>query len=566
MRLMGIDVLIKGGTVYDGTGREAFCADIGVSGDRIAFIERQTASAASHSRSKPVTIINARDMAVAPGFIDTHAHSDFILLADPRAEGKVCQGITTEINGNCGLSSAPLYGRALEQREADLGELGIRERWTTLGEYFEILEKMTICMNFVTLAGHGNIRACVAGYDNRRLSSTEKKKMVALLEESVNEGAVGLSSGLIYPPGLYSDTEELIELCDSLARSYKNRSAMQSLHPSFARKERGVSGNSGGFGIYASHMRSEGDQLLESVEEIIRIGRKSGIKAHISHIKTSGEKNWHKIDRAVSMIDGARKGGVCITCDRYPYTAASTDLDTVLPAWAYDGGAKKEMERLRVPETRKRIKQEISDEHPEMRYWENITVATVVSEKNSWMEGKSIAWIAEQKGLEPVDMLLSVLVEEELRPGAIFSSMCEENLRKFLSLPYVMIGTDSSARSTSGPACKGKPHPRGFGSFPRFLGTYVRDSGLMSLKNAVHKVTMLPAETFGIRNRGVLKKGAYADIVVFDPEKIIDRATFMEPFLKPEGISNVIINGVLAVNDGEPTGLRGGRILRHGTG
>jgi N-acyl-D-amino-acid deacylase len=564
---MNIDILIRGGTVCDGTGTEAYRADIGISGDRIAFIETLTATGAGHLDRKPGIEIDARDMAVAPGFIDTHAHSDFTLLADPRAEGKIFQGITTEINGNCGLSAAPLYGKALEQRDPDLRELGIRERWETLRDYFIILEQISISMNFVTLAGHGNIRASVAGYENRQLSSTERTMMGALLDETIRDGAIGISSGLIYPPGLYSDMDELVDLCNAFKHSYRKRSSIQPQNIYSASRDRaGERDNSGGFGIYASHMRSEGDLLLESIDEIIQTGRKSGIKVHISHIKTSGEKNWNKIDRAVSMIEEARSGGVRITCDRYPYTAASTDLDAVLPSWVYEGGAKRELERLTDSDTRKRIKQEILDEHPEISYWENITVATVFSEKNSWMEGKNIAWIAEQKGLEPVDLLLSLLAEEELRSGAIFASMCEENLMKFLSLPYVMIGTDSSARSASGVTCRGKPHPRGFGSFPRLLGAYVRDKRLMSLESAVHKATMLPAKTFGIHNRGVLKRGACADLVVFDPDKINDRATFSEPFMKPDGIKHVIVNGVLALKDGELTGKRSGRILKHGKG
>jgi N-acyl-D-amino-acid deacylase len=563
-RNINIDILIRGGTVYDGTGKEPFLADIGISGDRIALIEEHTAKGTCHLDGKPAKIIDAKDMAVCPGFIDTHAHSDFTLIADPRAEGKISQGITTEINGNCGLSAAPLYGNAAEQRDADLKELCISERWATFKEYFAIIEKLGLSVNCATLAGHGNLRACTAGYENRKLTSAERLSMVTLLEECLNDGAIGISSGLIYPPGVYSDTDELINLCKAL-HSYHNRSMIQ-LHQRNPIGPNQASGtvNSGSFGIYASHMRSEGDQLIESINEIIRIGRESGIRVHISHIKTSGEKNWYKIDKVISIIEEARKEGVHITCDRYPYTASSTGLDTVLPTWTYEGGAEKEIERLTDNETRKRIRQQILLENPESNYWENISIAMVASEINRWMEGKSIASIAMQKGLEPVDLVLNLLIEEGLRSGAIFSSMCEENLIKFLSLSYSMIGTDSSARSTSGPTFRGKPHPRGFGSFPRFLGTYARDKSLMSLESAVQKATMLPAKTFGIRNRGVLKKGACADIVVFDPGKINDRATFGKPFLKPDGVTFVIVNGVLSLKDGELTVLRGGRILRYG--
>jgi N-acyl-D-amino-acid deacylase len=529
-----IDILIKNGLVVDGTGSEPFDADIAISGDRIAFVGKKTV-AGRNTGIKPHSTIDAKGMAVTPGFIDTHAHSEFTLLADSRAEGKIHQGITTEINGNCGLSAAPLYGEALRQREEDFRDLDIEERWSTFTEYFEILAKRRIPYNFVTLAGHGNIRACVAGYEDRKLTAGEGKKMKALLRKAVREGAIGLSTGLIYPPGVYSDAAELIELAGCATNL-----------------------------IYTSHMRSEGDRLIESVDEVITIAKKSGIKVHISHIKTSGAKNWKKIDDVVRRIEKAQKENVRITCDRYPYTSSSTDLDALLPSWAYEGGAGEELVKLKNPALREKIKRQILGEHAGADYWENVYVSSVSYEKKRWMEGKSLAYIANRRNSMPVETLLEILIEEKLRAGAIFSSMSEENLIKFLSLPYVMIGTDSSARSTSGITCKGKPHPRGFGSFPRFLGRYVRDRSLFSMSKAIHRITMLPAETFGVRKRGVLKRGAFADIVIFDPEKIVDRATFEEPFLKPEGIHCVIVNGLPAIWKGEMTGNMAGRILRHG--
>ncbi len=546
------DILIKGGTVFDGTGSAPYEADIGVSGDTITFIDRNSeAGIRKHART-----IDARGLTVVPGFIDTHSHSEFTLLADPRAEGKICQGITTEINGNCGLSAAPLTGEAMKQREADLREFDIRERWTTFEEYFDLLEKTGISLNFVTLAGHGNIRACVSGYKDKKLTASDLRKMQFFLAQAMREGAIGLSTGLIYPPGVYSDTDELIDLCRALTQSSGKVPVMESPRPSFV--------GGGRSGIYTSHMRSEGDDLIESIEEILRIVKEAGIRGHISHIKTSGEKNWHKIDRALQIIEDARAGGAGVTCDRYPYTASSTDLDTVLPSWSYEGGSEEEIRRLKNDRDRDRIKREVLSEHPEMKYWESIYVSSVSSEKNRWIEGKSIAFVARKENSDPVDMIFKILIEEKLRVGAIFSSMSESNLRRFLSLPYVMIGTDSSARSADGPTSRGKPHPRGFGSFPRFLGRYIRDDSLMGLSKAIHKITMLPAYTFGINNRGLLKKGAFADIVVFDYEKVRDRATFDEPFLKPEGIHYVIVNGVPALWEGKSTGVGAGRVLRHG--
>jgi len=556
-----VDILIKGGLIFNGTGSEPFEADIGISGDKIAFISKK-----SRILQKAKRVIEADGLAVAPGFIDTHSHSEFTLLADPRAEGKIFQGITTEINGNCGLSAAPLYGEALKQREEDLSEFSIHERWSTFEEYFEILRK-GLTLNFVTLVGHGNLRACVIGYKDKIPDDIELMRIQTLLRRAIDAGAIGLSTGLIYPPGIYSDTEELVELSKVLSQSHKNLSLYHNnpttspCNPPTPPLEKG---GKGGFGIYTSHMRSEGKGLIESIKEVIRIGREANIKVHISHLKTSGKKNWHKIDDAISLIEEAQKEGIKITCDRYPYTAASTDLDTILPSWVYEGGREDELERLKKSELQKKIKEEILDENPEIKFWENVNIASVSSEKNRWMEGKSLAYIAQREDSGPVDILLKILMEENLKVSAIFLSMNEDNLKRFLSLPYVMLGTDSSARCTNGTTHKGKPHPRGFGSFPKFLGRYVRNNGLMSLGKAIQKITMLPAKTFGINKRGIIKKGAFADIVVFDHEKIIDRATFDDPFLKPEGIYYVVVNGLPAIWEGSPTGINAGRILRHG--
>ncbi len=557
-----LDILITGGLIFNGTGSEPFEADLGISGDKIAFISKK-----SRILQKAKRVIEADGLAVAPGFIDTHSHSEFTLLADSRAEGKIFQGITTEINGNCGLSAAPLYGEALKQREEDLIEFSIYKRWSTFEEYFEILRKRGLSLNFATLVGHGNIRASVIGYKDKIPDDIELMRIQTLLRRAIDAGAIGLSTGLIYPPGIYSDTEELVELSKVLSQSHKNLSLHHNnpttspCNPPTPPLEKG---GKGGFGIYTSHMRSEGKGLIESIKEVIRIGREANIKVHISHLKTSGKKNWHNIDDAISVIEKARKEGIKITCDRYPYTAASTDLDTILPSWVYEGGREDELERLKKSELQKKIKEEILDENPEIKFWENVNIASVSSEKNRWMEGKSLAYIAHREDSEPVDILLKILLEENLKVSAIFLSMNEDNLRRFLSLPYVMIGTDSSARCTNGPTHKGKPHPRGFGSFPKFLGRYVRNNGLMSLGEAIQKITRLPAKTFGINKRGIIKKGAFADIVVFDHEKIIDRATFDDPFLKPEGIYYVVVNGLPAIWEGSPTGINTGRILRHG--
>jgi N-acyl-D-amino-acid deacylase len=543
--ISNIDIALMGSLIFDGTGSEPFRSNIGISGDRIVAINKGANIARGANKT-----IDASGLAVAPGFIDTHGHSEFTLLADPRAEGKLFQGITTEINGNCGLSAAPLSGEALKQRQEDLRELGISERWSNFKEYFEILRTgMTI--NFATLVGHGNVRACVMGYENRKPKRIEMVKMISLLRKSLKEGALGLSTGLAYPPCIYSETEELVEFCRSLS---KLKYETKDVHKHMSRGP-----------IFTSHMRNEGDTLIESIEEMIRIGKETDIRVHISHIKTSGKQNWSKIDKVQSMIEEARRDGISITCDRYPYIASSTDLDILLPSWVYVGGMHDELKRLKNVNIRKKIRKEILFAYPGKEFWAHVRVATVSLKKNKWIEGKSIASVARHEHVHPVDLFLKILIEEELRVSAIFTIMNEDNLHRFISLPYVMIGSDSAARSTDGITSRGKPHPRGFGTFPRFLGRYVRDHGLMDFSAAIHKATMFPAQTFGIAGRGVIKRGAFADLVVIDIKTIIDKATFEKPFLKPEGIHYVIVNGAPALWEGKITGNYGGRLLRHGT-
>jgi N-acyl-D-amino-acid deacylase len=522
-----IDFLIRGGTVIDGTGGEPRAVDVGIEGDRIVHVGTRAVAARD--------VIDARDLTVSPGFIDTHAHSEFTLLADGRAEGRVCQGATTEVNGNCGLSAAPLIGEAREHREESLRELGIRERWSTFAEYFSLLEARGISINCATLCGHGNLRASVVGYSDRAPEPREVLRMKDLLRQSLSEGARGLSTGLIYPPGVFSRTDELIELTRVLSEMP-------------------------GGGIYASHMRSEGDELLESIDEVITIAREGNAQAHISHLKTAGEKNWHKISRAIEMIDSARSSGTRLTCDRYPYVASSSDLDSLLPSWVFDGGTEEELRRLGDPSQRRRIADEMGQRDEE--YWQRVVLSSVTQLENKWMEGKPLASIAAEMGRRPVDALFDILILERARAGAIFFTMNEDNLRRILSLPFTMIGSDSSVRSFSGVTVIGKPHPRGFGTFPRFLGKYVREEGLVTLPEAVRRITALPATTFGLRGRGLIREGSFADVTVFDPEVITDGATFESPYVGPSGVVHVFVNGAMTVRDGSYTGTLRGSVLR----
>ncbi len=525
---MSIDYLIRGGTVIDGSSGDASFqkVDLAIEGECIKDMGKLNHVSAERT-------LSVDGLIVCPGFIDVHAHSEFSLLADGRGEGKIAQGITTEINGNCGLSAAPLYGPALEQREGELYELGIKERWNTFSEYFALLEGRGIAANFATLAGHGNIRASVAGYEDRPLSPSELLQMRTFLRNAMDEGALGLSTGLIYPPGVYAETSEIVDLAGEVA---------------------------GRKGIYATHMRSEGDRLIESVEEAITIAAQSGVHAHISHLKASGKKNWGKMGTVFRLIEKAGKRGLSVTCDRYPYIASSTDLDTVLPPWAFEGGRKREIQRLRND-------REILAEHMQKDYegpsdWEKVFVSSVITGKNKWMEGKNIAEISRTQNKTEPDTVFDVLIDEDVQVGAIFFTMNEHNLRSVLSQPYTVAGTDSAARSFSGITASGMPHPRGFGSCPRILGKYVRQLGLLSLPEAVRMMTGLPADIFGIERRGVLKRGHFADITIFDADAIIDRADFSAPFQQPQGIHHVFVNGIPVLYEGVLTGSLPGRIVR----
>ncbi len=522
-------MLIRGGTVFDGSGSPAREEDVGIKGGQIVFL-------GSAGNITALEQIEARGLYVCPGFIDVHSHSDFSLLADPlAASGKLFQGVTTEVNGNCGLSGGPILGAVKAQREEDFKELGIRERWEGLADYLTLMERTRPAMNFSTLVGHGNIRASVVGYSDKAPSEEELGMMCSLLEDALDAGAIGLSSGLIYPPGAYSNTEELCRLALRGGKRAKNF-------------------------IYATHMRSEGDRLIEAIDEAIKIGRCAG-RAEISHIKTAGKRNWHKIDEAIGLIENARSGGLAITADRYSYTASSTDLDTILPAWAYEGGIEAELKRLKDPSVSQKIKSGINKEPV---YWGSVYVSGTSCAEDKWMEGRSLEEIAARLEKPPVDALFHVLIRGEARVGAIFHSMSEENLRRFYRLPWVMVGSDSTARDFEGITASGKPHPRAFGTFPRYIKRYTIEERLVSMEEAIRKTTHLPAAVFGLRGRGLIREGWQADIAVFDPRSIGDRATFQEPYRRAEGIVHLLVNGTAVIKDSLLTGKRSGKVLRHG--
>lgn len=521
------DFFLLNAFCLDGTGREPFIANVGISGDLISYI--------GDNIYKSTLTIDASGLFLSPGFIDTHCHSEFTMVADPRAHGRIAQGVTTEINGNCGLSAAPILGDCIRQREPDFVQYAIEHRWNTFEDYFEILKSSGIGVNFATLCGQGNIRASVIGYAKGRAKDTELNEMYSLIKDAVFSGAKGLSSGLIYPPGVFTDTDELIALCKYFV----------SIKPD---------------ALYVPHMRSETDQLVEAIVETLQIGRKSQIRLHISHLKTGGRDNWHKIDKVIDLIEEARNEGIDITCDRYPYIASNTDLDTILPKWVLSGGIQEEIRRLKDTNTRTKIKSELQAETIE--YWQGIYISSAFKDQNSWMEGLSVLEISEHLGKDIIDTVLDIIIDDDAKTSAIFFSMCEDNLKRFLSLPYMTIGSDSAVRSFDGITFKGKPHPRGFGSFARFLGKYVRDEGLMPLQEAIQRITSLPAKIFRLDKRGEVKVGNYADIVIFDYKKINDKADYKNPFVKPEGVHWVFVNGVPVYKDTEFTNLLPGRVLQ----
>ena len=525
---MGINFLIKNGNIFQyGDDKAAFQrADIAVEGDRIKAV-------GDLSSIKADRIIDAEGLYISTGFIDTHAHSEFTLLADGRAQAKISQGVTTEINGNCGLSAAPLYGEALERREDEMNALGIKERWHTFDEYFNILSREGIALNFATLAGHNNLKASVTGYSDKDPSTADMNTMDALLKEAMISGAKGLSTGLIYPPGCYSKREEIIELAKTA--STQN-------------------------GIYTTHMRDEGDKLLEALDEVLDIAKEAKIHAHISHLKTSGEKNWNKLKEVYERIEKAHQNGISVTCDRYPYTASSTDLDALLPSWVYEGGHKEELRRIKNEQ--ERIKREILGAFPEDSCWESVRISSVNSERDKWMEGNNIVTISRSLQMSPIDTFFHILTKVDLNVGAIFFFMSDENLKSILQRSYAMIGSDSTARSFEGITAAGKPHPRGFGSFPRVLSKFVRGENVLTLSEALYKMTVLPAKTFSLKDRGNLKEGYFADMVIFDPDKVTDLADFDDPFKKSEGIYHVFVNGTPVILDKEFTGALPGKILR----
>ena len=529
------DILIKDGTVFDGTGTPGKPLDVAIDGVRIAGLYK-------HSEAKATMSIDAAGLVVCPGFIDIHSHSELHLLQNPLAESKIRQGVTTELVGNCGSSPAPAIGAAKEELKAYVGIPEVKLDWTTMDEYFLRLSNLRTSVNVASLVGAGSLRRCVIGSSDARPSEEQLAQMRQLLADAMVQGAFGLSSGLIYAPCCYFTTEELVALASTSA----------SLG-----------------GIYTSHIRGEGRSLVSAVEEAIRIGREAHSRVQISHHKASGKSVWGSVERTMKMIEDARAAGIDVAFDVYPYTASFTYLDTIIPTWAREGEKDVILARLVNPDLRKRILAEVDSptnpaEDPiSDTGWENVNVVGLKTDAYRQFENKSLAQIALELGTDPAELALRIIHDEQLKTLAIFHDMSEEDVTKVIKHPLAAIATDAEAMASYGPMSVNITHPRCYGTFPRAIRRYSLDMGLVPLEEMIRKMTSWPAERMGLRDRGVLAKGMAADLVLFDPLKICDIATFEDPHRYPEGIGTVIVNGAVTIQDGKHTKERAGLVLRH---
>jgi len=527
------DVIIKNGAVYNGTGSEAQHVDLAIRGDRIAGM-------GDYKNAKAKTVIDARGLAVAPGFINMLSWSTESLIQDGRSQSEFRQGVTTEIMGE-GESMGPMNDRVREFMLKQQADIKYDITWKTLAEYLQFLEKRGISCNVASFIGATTIRQNVIGFDDRPPTPQELDQMRELVRKEMEAGALGIGTSLIYPPAFYAKTDELIELC-KVAAKYK--------------------------GKYISHMRSEGNQLLEAFDELLRISREAGIPAEVYHIKAAGQKNWGKIDNLLSRIESAQKEGLNIRANMYTYTAGGTGLDACFPPWTEDGGYPALFKRLRDPATRERIKAEVKIDSDK---WENLYLSAgspdriilvgFKSEKLKPLTGKSLAEVAKVRGKDPIDTAMDLVAEDESRIGAVYFMMSEENVKKEIAKPWISFGSDEASQAPEGVFLKSNPHPRAYGNFARVLGKYVRDEKAIALPEAIRRLSALPATNLELDHRGMLKEGMFADVVVFDPATIADHATFEKPHQYATGVKHVFVNGTQVIKDGEHTGAKPGRAL-----
>ena len=528
------DVVIRGGTVFDGLGGAPVIADVAIDDDTVSTIG-PAGSLSGH------TEIEADGLAVSPGFVNVLSWANASLLVDGRGQSDIRQGVTLEVMGE-GTSMGPLTDRMREERLARQGDLKYDIPWTTFGEYMEYLEQRGVSPNVASFVGATTVRVHEIGYEDRPPTAAELDRMRELVRQSMREGALGVGSSLIYAPAFYADTEELVALTSA-------------------------AGEFGG--MYISHIRSEGARLLEALDELIEIAERAGVPAQVYHLKAAGQDNWPKLDSAIARIEAARAGGLSITADMYTYTAGATGLDASMPPWVQEGGYEAWAERLSDPEIRARVVSEMRTPTDE---WENFFVAAgspdrillvgFDDEALKPLTGKTLAEVAELRGTSPAETAMDLVIENGNDVGTVYFLMSEENVRKKVALPWVSFDSDAGAPAAEGVFLESNPHPRAYGSFARLLGRYVREEGVIPLEEAIRRLTSFPAGTFGLTGRGVLEPGAYADVVVFDPQRITDRATFAEPHQYAEGVVHVFVNGVHTLRDGEHTGATAGRFVR----
>jgi N-acyl-D-amino-acid deacylase len=527
------DVIIRGGTVYDGAGSEPRQADVAIRGDRIAGV-------GDFKSAKAKTIIAANGLAVAPGFINMLSWSTESLIQDGRSQSEIRQGVTTEIMGE-GESMGPVNDRVREHMLRNQADIKYDIKWNTLAEYLQYLEKRGVSCNVASFIGATTIREYVIGFEDKPPTPEQIDQMRDLVRREMEAGALGIGTSLIYPPAFYAKTDELIELC-KVAAKYQ--------------------------GKYISHMRSEGNQLFEALDELLRIAREANIPAEVYHIKASGEKNWSKQDELLARIERAQKDGLNVRANMYTYTAAGTGLDACLPPWTENGGYPALFKRLRDSATREKIKAEVKIDSEK---WENLYLAAgspdkillvgFKSDKLKPLTGKTLAEVAKMRGKDPIDTMMDLIAEDESRIGTIYFIMSEDNVKKELAKPWISFGSDEASQAPEPPFTKSNPHPRAYGNFARVLGKYVRDEKVIPMKEAIHRLSGLPAANLGLDHRGFVKEGMFADVVVFDPATITDHATFEKPHQYAVGMKHVFVNGVHVIKDGEHTGAKPGRAL-----
>ncbi len=527
------DVLIRGGLIYDGSGKAPKQADLGVRGDRIAAVGDLTGAAAK-------VTVNAEGLAVAPGFINMLSWSTDSLLADGRGQSEVRQGVTTQIMGE-GWSWGPVNPAIKKRMKAEQVDIKYEIEWATLSDYLYFLERKGVSQNVASFLGATTVREYVLGLGNKKPSGGELEQMRRLVEREMRGGALGIGTALEYAPAYYADTAELIELC-KVAAKYK--------------------------GKYITHMRSEGERLLEGIDEVVRISREAGIPAEIYHFKAAGKDNWKKMDAAIARVEAARRQGLPVTANMYCYTAGAAPLSACIPPWAMEGGEAVMRRRLREPESRRRVLDDIRNKTDWPNFYhnagspDNVLLISFKQEALKPLQGKTLTQIARLRGKDPVETLCDLLVEDQSGVGTAYFITAEENIRKLVPLPWVSFGCDEAAQAPEGVFLKSIPHPRAYGNFARLLGKYVREEKLLPLEEAVRKLTSLPATNLGLDRRGLLREGYFADVVVFDPKTIADRATYEKPHQYAVGVRHVLVNGVPVLRDGEHTGAKPGRALR----